>query len=92
MGLVFEFLLSDKYEYTHGTCNSGQYIYVTGLFNIFFVLQDLINTVDSSFQRKAFQRNLLVIGFQHSTLQFFSNKNNGNFTGMVLHTCKEQSW
>ena len=67
-------------------------IFVTGLSNIFFVLQDLINTVNSSFQRKAFQRNLLVIGFQYSTLQFFFNKDNGNFTGTVLHTYKEQLW
>ena len=39
-------------------CNSGQDTYITGLFNFFFVLQDLIETIDSYFQRIAFQRNL----------------------------------
>ena len=42
-------------------CNSGQHTYVTGLFNFFFVLQDLIDRIDSYFQRIAFQRNLLLI-------------------------------
>ena len=44
-------------------CNSGQHTYVTGLFNILFVLQNLIDRIDSYFQRKSFQRNLLLIGF-----------------------------
>ena len=44
-------------------CNSGQHTYVAGLFNFFFVLQDLIDRIDSYFQRIAFQRNLLLIGF-----------------------------
>ena len=43
-------------------CNSGQHTYVTGLFNFFFVLQDLIDRIDSYFQRIAFQKNLLLIG------------------------------
>ena len=44
-------------------CNSGQYIYITGLCNFFFALQDLIDRINSYFQRIAFQRNLLLIGF-----------------------------
>ena len=44
-------------------CNSGQHTYVAGLFNFFFVLQDLIDRIDSYFQRIAFQGNLLLIGF-----------------------------
>ena len=56
-------------------CNSGQHTYVTGLFNFFFVLQDLIDRISSYFQRIAFQRNLLLIGFWHSTSQVFSNVN-----------------
>ena len=32
-------------------CNSGQYIYVIGLRNFFFVLQDLIDRINSYFQR-----------------------------------------
>ena len=44
-------------------CNSGQYIYITDLCNFFFVLQDLIDRINSYFQRIAFQRNLFLIGF-----------------------------
>ena len=44
-------------------CKTGQYIYVTGLCNFFFVFQDLIDIINSYFQRKAFQRNLLLTGF-----------------------------
>ena len=43
--------------------NSGQYIYVTSLCKFFFVFQDLIDRINSHFQRIAFQRNLLLIGF-----------------------------
>ena len=56
-------------------CGSGQHTYVMGLFNFFFVLQDLIDRIDSYFQRIAFQRNLLLNGFSHSTSQVFSNVN-----------------
>ena len=42
-------------------CNSGQY--VTDLSNFFFVVQDLIDRINSYFQRIAFQVNLLLIGF-----------------------------
>ena len=41
-------------------CNSGQHTYVTGLFNFSFVLQDLIDRINSYVQR-----NLLLIGFLH---------------------------
>ena len=42
---VLDFLLFDKqvYKWNLPVCNSGQYIYVTGLFNFFFVSQDLID-------------------------------------------------
>ena len=45
-------------------CNSGQYTYVMGLCNFFFVLQDLIERIDSYFQRIAFQRNLHLHSFK----------------------------
>ena len=32
-------------------CNSGQQTYVIGLFNFFFVLQDLIDRINSYFQK-----------------------------------------
>ena len=56
-------------------CNSGQHTYITGLFNFFFVLQDLINRIDSYFQRIAFQTSLFLIGFWRSTSQVFSDIN-----------------
>ena len=59
---VLNFLLFDRHEYIH-TESSGQHTYVMGLFNFFFVLQDLIDIIDSYFQRIAFHRNLLLIGF-----------------------------
>ena len=46
-------------------CNSGQHTYVMGLLNFFFVLQDLIDRIDSYFERIAFQGN--------STSQIFSD-------------------
>ena len=61
---IFHYLI-DMNIYTQNlpVCNSGQYTYVTGLFSCVFVLQDLIDRVNSYIQRKAFQRNLLLIGF-----------------------------
>ena len=44
-------------------CYFGRHTYVMGLFNFFFVLQDVIDRIDSYFQRIPFQRNLLFIGF-----------------------------
>ena len=68
--------LKDMNMYTRNlpVCNSGQYTCVTDLCNVFFVLQDLIDGIDSYFQRTAFQRNLLLIGFQHSMPQVFSDE------------------
>ena len=63
------------YTWNLPVCNSGQYIYVTGLHNIFFVPQDLIDRINSYFQKIAFRRNLLFIGFYHSTSQVFSDEN-----------------
>ena len=63
MSLNF-YYLTDMNIYTLNipVCNSGQYTYVTGLRNLFFVLQDGIDGIDSYFQRIAFQRNLHLIG------------------------------
>ena len=63
------------YTWNLPVCNSGQNTYVMGLFNFFFVLQDLIDRIESYFQRIALQRNLLLIGFYHSTSQVFSDLN-----------------
>ena len=63
---VLSFVLFDRHENINAespVCNSGQYAYVTGLCNFFFVLQDLNDRIDSYFQRIAFQRNFLLIGF-----------------------------
>ena len=57
--------LIDMNIYTQNllVCNSCQHAYVTDLCNFFFVLQDLIDRINSYFQRIAFRRNLLLIGF-----------------------------
>ena len=72
MNQVPDFLLFDKNEYTHGILrvwNSSQYIYVTGLCNIFFAHQDLIDR--TNLQRIAFPRNLLLIGSYSTSKKFF---------------------
>ena len=56
-------------------CNSGQYICVTGLRNFFFALQDLIDRINSYFQRIALRKNMILIGFWDSTSQAFSDEN-----------------
>ena len=53
----------EDYTWNLPVCNSGEYIYFTGLCNFFFVLQNLIDRINSYFQRIAFQRNLLLTGF-----------------------------
>ena len=61
---IFLYII-DKSIHTRNlpACSSGQYICITGLRNLFFVLQDLIDRINSYFQRIAFQRNLLLIDF-----------------------------
>ena len=62
--LRFYYLIEmNIYTLSLPVCNSGQYTYVTGLCNFFFVLQDLIDRINSYFQSIAFQRNLLLVGF-----------------------------
>ena len=39
------------YTQNFQVCNSGQHTYVMGLFNFFFVLQDLIDRINSYFQK-----------------------------------------
>ena len=70
---VFYYLM-DMNIYTLNllVCNSGQYTYVTALCNIFFVLEDLIDRIDSYFQRIAFQRNLLLIASNTLCHEYFS--------------------
>ena len=63
----------DMNTYTRNlpVCNSGHYIYVMGLCNFFFVLQDLIDRTNSYFQRIAFQRNLILLAFNTLRYKFF---------------------
>ena len=73
---VLNFLLSHRHEYIHRIFQSVILVSILmGLFNFFFVLQYLIDRIHSYFQRIAFQRNLLLIGLQHSTSQVFPNVN-----------------
>ena len=64
---VLNFLPYDRHAFIYTrdlpVCNSGQYIYAMGLHHCFFVLQDLIERINSHFQRTAFLRNLLIIDF-----------------------------
>ena len=62
--LNFFYDLIDINTYTMNlpVCNSGLYTYVTSLYNFFFAPRNLTERIDSSFQRIAFQRNVLLIG------------------------------
>ena len=57
---VLGFLLFDKNEHTHGILRSA---ILVCLCNFFFLSQDLIDRINTYFQRIAFQRNLRIIGF-----------------------------
>ena len=62
---ILNFLLVNKNEYNTQDlpiCNCGQYILAMSSCN-FFVPQDLIDRINSYFQRIDFERNLLLIGF-----------------------------
>ena len=74
----------NKFTRNLPVCNSGQHTCVAGLFNFFFVLKDLIDRIDSYFQRIAFQRNLLLIGLTLYVTSFSNAK--AAFIGMAL--CK----
>ena len=63
IGWVLGYTTFSIYTWNLLVCNSGQYIYVTGLHNFFFVLQDVIERINCYFQRIAFWRNLLFIDF-----------------------------
>ena len=88
---VLDFLLFDSHEYiihrNLPVCDSDQYIYVTGLHNVFFALQDLIDRINSYFNRIAFQRNLLLIGFKIFPMKITRHQWNG-----AAQTCKEKLW
>ena len=75
---IFYYLV-DMNVYTRNlpVCNSGPYIYITRLFNFFFVLQDLIDRINSYFQRIVFQRNLLLTGFTEMALRKLVRRNYG---------------
>ena len=71
-------------------CNSGQYTYVMGLCNFFFLLQDLIDRVDSYFQRIAFRGTCFLLA-SNTISQVFSSVNKQTFTGMVLHKLERRN-
>ena len=57
------FYLVDMNTYTRNlpVCNSGQYIYVTDLCNFFFVLQELIDRINSSISGELASQWLLTL-------------------------------
>ena len=65
--------LIDMNIYTQNllVCNSRQYTYVTGLFNSFFVLQDLIDRIGSYFQRVAFRGTCFLLASNTLCHKFF---------------------
>ena len=60
--LLYRLIDTNTYTLNLLVCNSDLAI-VTALYNFFFVLQGLIDRIDSYFQRVALLRNLLLIGF-----------------------------
>ena len=56
-------------------CNSGQYIYVMGLCNFFFVPQDLTDKINSYFQIIGFLEELASSWLLTITSQIFSDEN-----------------
>ena len=74
MDQVLNFLLNTHMSiYTQNlpVFNSGQYSYVTGICNFFFVRQGSLDRINSHFQRIAVRRNFLLTGFKHTTSQVF---------------------
>ena len=63
-------------------------VYVT----FFFVPQDLIERINSYFQRIAFRRNLILIGFQHLRHKFFPMKISNLHWNGAVSTCNEKLW
>ena len=63
--------------------NSSQYIYVPSLWKFFFVFQDLIDRINSHFQRIAFQRNFFLLASK-TLHHMFSRWIQKGFTGMAL--------
>ena len=70
------FIIWQTWIYTRNlpVCNSGLYIYITGLCNFFFVLQDLIGRINSCLWRIAFQKNLLLMASNTLRPKFFPMK------------------
>ena len=52
-------------------CNSGQRTNVPGLFHFFFVLEDLIDRIDSYFQRIAFRGTWFLLASNTIHCKFF---------------------
>ena len=71
-------------------CNSGQLTYITGLFNFFFVLQDLINRIDSCFQ--SFSEELVSYWLLTLYVTSFSRYKQAALTGMALRKFKRRNY
>ena len=55
-------------------CNSGQHTYVTGLFNFFFVLSDLIDRIDFFFREYSFRGTCFLLASNTHVTSFFQCK------------------
>ena len=60
-----DFLIFDKHEYTYGIFRSVilVIIFMLRVYVCDFIPQDLIDRINSYFQRTAFQRNVIFTGF-----------------------------
>ena len=73
-------------------CNSGQYTYVMGLCNFFFVLQDFNDRINSYFRRIAFQGTCFLLASNNLSHKFFLMKVSTIHWNGAAYTCKESWW
>ena len=73
-------------------CNSGEHTYVMALFNFFFLLQDLIDRIDSYFQRIAFQRTCFLLASSTLRHKFFPIKISSLHGNGTMQTGKDKLW
>ena len=72
--------------------NSGQHSYVMGLCNFFFVLQDLIDRINSYFQRDSFSEELASYWPLTLCITSFFQCKWAAFTGMALHKLERRNY
>ena len=72
-------------------CNSGLHTYVTSLFNFAFVLQDLIDRIDS-ISREQFLRGTCFLLASNTLCHKFFRCKYAAFTGMALRKLERRNY